>query len=127
MPDEIALALGVLALAGLLYLGYRRDLADARLFAAIRRASARPTADTAFHHAFARKHRLFWKPCPSCGKFFGGHQLTGETVPHPDPVRANHGERLPLCPDCSTDSSIPSSPGKIKHFDKSLLRRARKD
>ena len=29
------------------------------------------------HRIYARLMGYFWLPCPKCGEYFGGHELTG--------------------------------------------------
>lgn len=31
--------------------------------------------DRFLNHAYAELHGYFWKPCPACGEYFGGHEL----------------------------------------------------
>lgn len=47
------------------------------------RAMLRDTADRAFHARYAMRHGFFWIPCPRCGKYFGGHEIS-TTVPDPE-------------------------------------------
>lgn len=33
------------------------------------------------HRLYAFVTRYFWKPCPRCGRPFGGHEPHGESIP----------------------------------------------
>jgi len=92
----------------LILLAYCKDIREARYFAAVRRASNHPYFDREWHRNFAQKHKLFWKPCPECGHDFGGHEVLGKTIPHPDPVQAAKGQRLLICPPCAVAKRNPS-------------------
>lgn len=94
--------------ATLLWFGYRRDIKEARYFAAVRRAALHPYADREWHRKFAKRHGLFWKPCPECLEFFGGHEMLGKTIAHPDPEQARKGVRLGICPPCSIAKRSPA-------------------
>lgn len=92
------------------------DMREARLYRLSREAHSRPYSDREFHELFAKRHGYFWKPCPSCGNSFGGHEVTGKSVPHPDPDKAAKGCRVPICPPCSLQLRPPSSNTAKKAF-----------
>lgn len=50
-----------------------------------------------FHHYFARQFGYFWKPCPLCGREYGGHEL-GSSIP--DPLRGEGWGRA-ICSECT--------------------------
>ena len=50
-----------------------------------------------FHHAYAAKHGFYWRPCPQCGREYGGHEA-GKNVP--DPSRGP-GCGMAICSKCS--------------------------
>lgn len=110
MNENEMLATGITLTAALtlLWVGYRHDIEEARYFAAVRRAAQHPYADRDWHRRFARRHKLFWKPCPECLEHFGGHEMTGKTIPHLDPDKARKGQRLPICPACSVQKRAPA-------------------
>ena len=49
------------------------------------------------HHAYASWVGFFWKPCPLCGRPFGGHEAGGSV---PDPLQAPFGG-LGICSACT--------------------------
>ena len=54
------------------------------------------------HRWWAGKHRLFWLPCPMCGREFGGHEhdyLTGRPSSVPDPTSPPC--YVLICPPCT--------------------------
>lgn len=130
LSDVLLPSFAALMLGGLVLFAYRHDIKDARLFAAIRRASEHPYADREFHRAFARSHGLFWSPCPSCSEPFGGHELSGKTIAHPDPERNARGERKSVCPPCAQGlrghTTRPRHAKIMKSNDKHNARRAKK-
>lgn len=121
IPNDIAIALLVI-IAILAFTAYWCDLKEARYFAAMRKAAHHPFADRLWHEKFARKHNLFWKPCPVCDKPFGGHEMLGKTIPHTDPDKAIRGHRLPICPECAVPLRNPGT--SSKDFNGSLHKRA---
>lgn len=54
------------------------------------------------HIAYAKIFGYFWKPCPSCGSYFGGHQNS----------RTNHIDNIPTTSPYSGTMICPSCTGK---------------
>jgi hypothetical protein len=44
----------------------------------------------------------FWKPCPICGKFFGGHEISYEHL-NTIPSKCDRHVGDIICPDCARD------------------------
>jgi hypothetical protein len=56
------------------------------------------------HRAYARLYGYFWKPCPLCGREFGGHEwrdIGGQLAEVPGPFYPAINRSVGICPPCT--------------------------
>lgn len=57
------------------------------------------TDDRDWHARYANRHGLFWLPCPTCRRYFGGHEIHGSVrAPEKGP-----GRWVSICTYCLLD------------------------
>jgi hypothetical protein len=52
------------------------------------------------HHIYALLGGYFWKPCPLCGRPFGGHQWRDRGGLSSCTPSGERGKFVGICPDC---------------------------
>lgn len=54
--------------------------------------------DRAWHAQWALTHHYFWLPCPTCGRYFGGHEAGSGSVMTPE---KGPGRAMSICSWCN--------------------------
>lgn len=53
------------------------------------------------HHVYAEMHGYFWRPCPTCKQYFGGHEIVFERSPPTGCITFLSKPRYASCPRCN--------------------------
>ena len=80
----------------------RRGMKPPTLSGPYDRAAAWPYAWRLAHQRHAQANGYYWLPCPTCGRYFGGHEITDSVLDEHQPDDGWERSHA-VCPVCSAE------------------------